>query len=86
MKKEKKAKVIKEDPDEILKKVGVKMARIRKELGYKNGDYFAYDKGINRSQYGKYEAGSQDMRFSTLIRTINLLGLTVEEFFSQGLE
>jgi len=62
------------------------MAKVRKDIGYSNGDDFAYDKGVNRSQYGKYEAGSQDMRFSTLIKTINKLGLTIEEFFGQGLE
>jgi predicted transcriptional regulator len=67
---------------EQLRKIGVKLMKRRKELGYKNSDDFAYDSGLNRSQYGKYEAGSQDMRMSTLIRTITLLGLTLEEFFS----
>jgi len=60
------------------------MVKIRKEMGYSNGDDLAYDKGINRSQYGKYEAGSQDMRISTLVKVVNKLGLTLEEFFAQG--
>jgi len=75
----------KQDPEEIVKKIGKKMAMLRKELGYTNSDAFAYDQGINRSQYGKYEAGSQDMRVTTLIKMINKLGLTVEEFFGRGL-
>ena len=79
----KKANSVNQNPREVLKKVGSKMARVRKENGFTNGDDFAYDKGINRSQYGKYEAGSQDMRLSTLIKTINKLGLTIEEFFSK---
>jgi transcriptional regulator with XRE-family HTH domain len=82
----KKTNAVHQDPRNLLKKVGTKLKQRRKELGYENGDDFAYDSGINRSQYGKYEAGSQDMRFSTLIRTVNSLGLTIEEFFSKGLD
>ncbi len=74
-----------ENPIEVRKKIAKKLKAKRKELGYGNGDDFAYDSGINRSQYGKYEAGSQDMRLSRLIRTINALGYTLEEFFSEGL-
>ena len=83
--KAKKSDLTTQNPKEVLKKTGSKMAKIRKELGYKNSDDFAYDKGLNRSQYGKYEAGSQDMRLSTLLKTINSLGMTIEEFFGQGL-
>lgn len=75
-----------QDSEEILKKMGAKMKRLRKDLGYENSDDFAYDNGINRSQYGKYEAGSQDMRVSSLLKAINSLGMTIEEFFSEGLE
>ncbi len=71
---------------ELQKKIGQKLKRIRKELGYTNGDDFAYDKGINRSQYGKYEAGSQDMRLSSLVKIINSMGLTLEEFFKGSLD
>lgn len=81
----KKAGSVSQDPDEVLKKIGAKMKRLRKEMGYENSDDFSYDNGINRSQYGKYEAGSQDMRVSSLIRAINSLGVTVEEFFGEGL-
>lgn len=70
----------------MRKKVGAKLKRIRKELGYGNSDDFAYDHGINRSQYGKYEAGSQDLRLSTLVRILNAMGLTLEEFFGDGLD
>jgi transcriptional regulator with XRE-family HTH domain len=82
----KKASQINEDVDEVLKKMGAKMKKLRKDLGYENSDDFAYDSGINRSQYGKYEAGSQDMRISSLIKAINSLGLTMEDFFKGGLE
>jgi transcriptional regulator with XRE-family HTH domain len=78
----KKAAAINQDPKEFLKKVGAKMKRLRKEMGYENSDDFAYDNGINRSQYGKYEAGSQDMRVSSLVKAVNGLGMTMEEFFA----
>jgi len=82
----KKPNIVSQNPNEVLKKVGAKLVRLRKEKGYTNSDAFTYDHGINRSQYGKYETGGQDMRFSTLIRIINALGLTVEDFFGTGLD
>jgi hypothetical protein len=77
---------INQNPNQLLKKIGNKLARKRKELGYKNSDTFAYDKELNRSQYGKYEAGSQNLRFSSLVKIINAQGTTVEDFFSEGLD
>lgn len=74
-----------ENSEELQKRIGLKLKRIRKELGYNNADDFAYDKGINRSQYGKYEAGSQDIRLSSLVRIINAMGLTFEQFFKEPL-
>lgn len=75
-----------EDPHQTLKKIGAKLKKIRKQKGYPNSDDFAYDHDINRSQYGKYEAGAMDMRVSSLLKTVNLLGLTIEEFFAEGLD
>jgi transcriptional regulator with XRE-family HTH domain len=81
MKGRKKIGISRQDSDELLKSIGLKLKKRRKELGYGNSDDFAYDAEINRSQYGKYEAGSSDIRFSTLVRIVNSLGLTIEEFF-----
>ena len=76
---------VRENPKVTLKKIGSKLRKLRKAAGYNNSDDFAYDHNINRSQYGKYEAGAQDMRLSTLLKTVNLLGITLEDFFKQGL-
>lgn len=76
-----KEKTVQEDPHEVLKEIGLKLRKLRKEQGYKNSDDFAYDHNINRSQYGKYEAGSVDMRVGSLTGIVNLFGLTLEEFF-----
>lgn len=86
MKRPRKPVSVVQDPKIALKKIGAKLKKIRKERGYDNGDDFAYDNEINRSQYGKYEAGAQDMRISSLLKTINSLGMTIEEFFGDGLE
>lgn len=75
-----------QNPKVTLKKIGAKLKKLRKESGYENGDDFAYDNEINRSQYGKYEAGAQDMRVSSLMKTVNSMGLTLEEFFRDGLD
>ena len=77
---------IREDRKATLRKIGSKLRRLRKAAGYKNSDDFAYDHEMNRSQYGKYEAGAKDMRISTLSKIVNLHGMTLEDFFKQGLD
>ena len=86
MKGAKKPVKVEQDTRETLKKIGKKLKDIRKLKGYENSDDFAYDNEINRSQYGKYEAGVQDMRISSLLKAVNALGLTLEEFFRDGLD
>ncbi|WP_339870374.1 helix-turn-helix transcriptional regulator [uncultured Algoriphagus sp.] len=67
---------------ELLKFIGDRMVFLRKLEGYTNHDVFAYDKGINRSQYGKYEKGKSDLQISTLIRIIySYNDMTIEKFF-----
>ncbi len=71
------------DPKVELKKIGERLREIRKEKGYSSPDKFAYEHGINRSQYGKYEAGTEDLRLSSLIKVLNKLGLSLNEFFKE---
>jgi transcriptional regulator with XRE-family HTH domain len=67
---------------ELLKSIGDRMEYLRKLEGYTNSDIFSYDKGINRSQYGKYEKGNTDIQISTLIRIIHSYkNMTIEKFF-----
>ena len=72
------------DPKDELKKIGERLRKIRKEKGYSSPDKFAYEHGINRSQYGKYEAGSEDLRISSLIKVLNKLDISLKDFFSEG--
>lgn len=64
-----------------LREVGTRLRAIRKARGYSNYDRFAYENDISRSQYGRYENGS-DMHLSTLLKLLEAHGVTVQDFFS----
>ena len=66
-----------------LSALAKRLRSIRKSLGYTNYENFAYEHGIPRAQYGRYENG-QDIRYTTLMRIIRAFGMTPEEFFSEG--
>lgn len=70
-------------PEEQLKFLGERIRSLRISAGYSSYETFAYENEISRSQYIRYENG-KDIRFSTLIRIITALGVSVEEFFSEG--
>lgn len=66
-----------------LKKIGLRLKSLRKSRGYTSPDKFSYDNNLNRSQYGKYEAGSANLTIGTLINILNCLGVTLSEFFNE---
>jgi transcriptional regulator with XRE-family HTH domain len=63
-----------------IEKVGARIRELRKGKGYTNHDIFAYDHGIDRTQYSKYERGA-DMRISTLVKVLDALDISPAEFF-----
>jgi transcriptional regulator with XRE-family HTH domain len=73
-------KSITEDEKIVLKKIGERLKKYRKEAGYSNYEYFAYENNISRPQYGKYEAGA-NIQLNTLIRILNHLNVSLEDFF-----
>lgn len=73
----------KQEEDAILKQLGERLRYFRKKKGYTNYEYFAYDIKMSRTQYGKYEAGS-NIQFSTLLNILKALDVSVEEFFKEG--
>lgn len=66
-----------------IKRIGSRLKAIRKGLGYGNSDDFANHYGLNRSQYGKYEAGSEDLRISSLITILDKLNMKLSDFFDE---
>jgi len=64
-----------------LKKIGERLRFFRKKAGYTNSEYFAYENNISRPQYGKYEAGA-NIQLNTLIKILNAMNVSLEEFFT----
>ena len=73
------------DSEKTLKQLGERIKELRVKKGYKSYEYFAYDHEISRAQFGRYENG-QDLRFSSLLKVINALGISLEDFFSEGFD
>ncbi len=69
--------------EEALKKLGKRIKQLRIEKGYTSYEYFAYEHNISRAQFGRYERG-EDLRFSSLLKVTNALGISLEEFFGNG--
>jgi len=65
--------------------LGQRLKHFRKLKGYSNYEHLAYDVGISRSQYGKYENGG-NIKFTTLYKILNHLNVTLEEFFKEGFD
>ena len=63
-----------------LKKVGERLKHYRKKAGYTSYEFFAYDHGFSRPQYGKYEAGA-NITIATLSKILNALNVSYDEFF-----
>ncbi|MES2554992.1 MAG: helix-turn-helix transcriptional regulator [Bacteroidota bacterium] len=68
---------------EILNQLGERLRYFRKLRGYTNYEHLAYDLGISRSQYGKYENGG-NIKFSTLAKILDHLNISLKEFFNEG--
>ena len=68
-----------------LSNLGARIKAMRKARGYSNYEQFAYKHEINRSQYGRYENG-EDLRFSSLLKVLKSLDISLEEFFGEGFE
>lgn len=64
------------------KKIGLRLKQIRKSIGYNSHENFAYDHGIDRAQYGKYEAGSSNITLSTLVKILNHMKINLTDFFN----
>jgi transcriptional regulator with XRE-family HTH domain len=68
---------------EQLIALGDRLRYFRKLKGYTNYEYLAYDMGISRSQYGKYEKGG-NIKFTTLCAILKHLNVSLADFFSEG--
>jgi transcriptional regulator with XRE-family HTH domain len=70
---------------EQLKNLGNRLRELRIAKGFTNYEQFAYEHNIPRAQYGRYERG-EDLRFSSLLKVLKALDVSLEEFFKEGFE
>ena len=78
-------KVSKSQYDKRLAQLGNRIKELRKEKGFSNYEFFAYEHKIGRSQYGQYEKG-MDMRFTSLLRLLEIHNISLQEFFAKGFD
>ncbi len=66
-----------------LTNLGNRLRELRIAKGFTNYEQFAYENNIPRAQYGRYERG-EDLRFSSLVKVLKALDISLEEFFKKG--
>jgi transcriptional regulator with XRE-family HTH domain len=76
-------KVVKKERDPKLVELGARIRHFRIKKGYTSSETFAYENDIPRAQYGRYENG-EDLRYSSLLRVLDALGVSLKEFFGEG--
>ena len=74
-------------PDSVkaLKAVAARFKALRIEKGYTNYENFAFKNDLNRSQVWRYENG-EDLKISSLLKMLNALDVSLDEFFNEKLE
>jgi len=68
-----------------LEQLGKRLKELRLKAGFTDAEKFAYRAGINREQYRLYELGG-NMYLSTLVRLLNALTISAQDFFSEGFD
>jgi len=68
-----------------LQNLGNRLRELRIEKGFTNYEQFAFEHSLPRAQYGRYEQG-QDLRFTSLLKVLKALDISLVEFFKEGFE
>ena len=74
-----------ENIKEVLKLVGARIRYLRESKGERNYEKFAFKHDLNRTQLWRYENG-EDLYFSSLIKVLSALDITLADFFSDGFD
>ncbi len=73
-------KTSKKSLDKRIIKIAAKLKQLRKELGYKNHDTFAWDNDLSRTNYQRMEAGC-NFTIESLLKILDVHKVSLEEFF-----
>lgn len=71
---------------EVLQKLGKRLRQYRKEKGYTTAEEAANKLEIQRSQYTRYESGTSNINYLTLMEVLHKMEIPVSEFFSEGFD
>ena len=63
-----------------LERLGQRIKDLRVAKGYASSETFAFEHGLSRVVYGRWESG-EDMRYSSLLRVAAIHNLSLEDFF-----
>ena len=74
-----------ENIKEVLKLLGARIRSLREAKGERNYEKFAFKHDLNRTQLWRYENG-EDLYFSSLLKVLSALDITLAEFFSDGFD
>ncbi len=74
-----------ENAKQVLKLVGARIRSLREAKGERNYEKFAFKHDLNRTQLWRYENG-EDLYFSSLLKVLSALDITLAEFFSDGFD
>ena len=64
-----------------LIKIGERLRDLRKKVGYKSYENFAFDHELNRVQYGRMERGA-NITLASLLKVLDVHKLSLDEFFT----
>jgi transcriptional regulator with XRE-family HTH domain len=71
----------------VLQNLSKRIKTLRKKKGFNSYELFAYDVDVSRTGMSNYESGNfDDIRLSTLLKIIDGLEISVQDFFSEGFE
>jgi transcriptional regulator with XRE-family HTH domain len=68
-----------------IKKLAKRIKSLRIAKGYSSYENFAFENGIHRAQYGRYEIGT-DIQYTSLLRIAKAFDMSLEDFFSEGFD
>jgi transcriptional regulator with XRE-family HTH domain len=71
------------EEEKLLRSMGKRIRELRIAAKFSSQEAFAYEAGIPRAQYGRYEAGS-NITILSLQKVLKFHKITLEEFFSKG--
>lgn len=72
------------EEEKLLRLLGKRIRELRIRAGFSSQEDFAYEAGIPRAQYGRYEVGA-NLTFLSLNKILQYYKLTPEDFF-KGME